>query len=845
LPLYAEIFDDQVIWNSTNAPQVIDDQDYLFKKGLKIEEGVEIFLKNGSKLMVEGDFEVLGTSDQPVIFKGVSEDLDNFSISVDQASRTYITNAVFERGGYFDCLVFDSKINIFQKVLAESCLPKAVLNIINSDELFINNSIFRKNYRSINIQEVGSGSLINNSFLYNEGEFEPMAVYSESETVINLKSNCWMRPSGPTYEGYPNGKGEKIEGNFSIEFPQECGSEFKPVILIPGIGGSWNWEVMLENQIAPDRWEYAPATHFYDAWEDALESLGYQKNRDYFVNFYDWRKENSQSVEDFLKSTLEKVKAISFDEKYDIIAHSMGGLVTLDYLTSEGYQDDIEKVVLQGTPLGGASKAYPVWEGGEIPEDWSVMERYLNFLSWKDENTELDNYDLIHKYIPSVKELLPLYDYIQDNESGEITANWEMKEVNTYANDLLNKIFANENNFNFNDDLLMIQGTGHDTSHIIKVDDYSGVNSDKLWLDGYPNPYPLENDSNEGDGTVLNISSGVPIFKNITLDGVSHSDLPSQSIQETGEFLGLSFEDKAYPLNIKDKLLMIFACPIDIKVSDSDGNYIDKNQPTIEGAYYYSDGNDDGYRIIEIQNPEDENYSIEITGNSEGDYNSAIYNYSNENLYYNEFSGQIQQDEKISYSVALNNQDIIIEEMAREDDGIEDNQSDGDGQENENEDDFGESEDETDDDSSSAESTENEDDSGESEDENNNEDDSEDEEADDEEDEEDEDSSSAEATENKEDEKNNNGKALGHIKQQDKKQEIAENKETKKQQIENKRESKKQGQAGKSGQAKVAGESVQKNNPWVIAGMVLVGIIGLFLTWTIGRKDSFIKKYFK
>jgi pimeloyl-ACP methyl ester carboxylesterase len=797
-----EIFEEGVIWTSANAPKVIDDQDYLFKKGLKVEEGVEIFLKNGSRLIIEGDLEVSGTSDQPVIFKGASEDLDNFSISVDQASRTYIANAVFEQGGYLDCLASNSKTNIFQKVLAESCLPKAVLNIQSSDELFINNSIFRKNYRSINIQEVGSGSLINNSFLYNEGEFEPMAIYSESETIINLKSNCWMRPSGPTYEGYPNGKGEKIEGKFKVEFPQECGSEFKPVILIPGIGGSWNWEVMLENQIAPDHWGYAPATHFYDAWEDALESLGYQKNRDYFVNYYDWRKENSQSMEDFLKPTLEKIKEVSFDEKYDIIAHSMGGLVTLDYLTSEEYQDDIERVVLQGTPLGGASKAYPVWEGGKIPDDWGVLDFYLWYLNRKDENTELDNYDLIHKYIPSVKELLPLYPYIQDNESGEIANNPEMKEVNNYANDLLNKIFNNENNFNFNDNLVMIQGTGHPTSHIITVDDYLGEKSDKLWLDGYPNPYPLEKDDLEGDGTVLNISSGIPIFNNITLDGVSHSDLPSQSIQETGEFLGLNFEDKNYPLNIKDKLLMIFACPIDIKVSDSNGNYIDKNQSAIEGAYYYSDGNDDGYRIIEIQNPEDENYSIEITGNAEGDYNSAIYNYSNENLYYNEFNGQIQQDEEINYSVALNDQDIIVEETVSEDDEDSD--------ENEGEDDSEESEDDQ-------------------------EDDDEDEEEDDD-----------------EDDKNNNGRAPGHIKQQDKKQEIAENKEQKKQKIEDKKlaqkEAKKNGSLpsqGQVGKTKVAGESVQKKNPWIIAGIILIGVIGIFLTWTIGKKDNFIKKYFK
>ena len=128
-------------------------------------------------------------------------------------------------------------------------------------------------------------------------------------------------------------------------------------------------------------------------------------------------------MEEFLKPKLQEIKNKSFDEKFNIIAHSMGGFVALDYLYDQSYQNDIDKVVLEGTPLLGSGKVYPAWEGGLIPEDWSALRIYLRFLQTK--NISKDFFDLIHEYFPSTKQLMPIYNYVV--KSGNEINFWKCK----------------------------------------------------------------------------------------------------------------------------------------------------------------------------------------------------------------------------------------------------------------------------------------------------------------------------------------------------------------------------------------------------------------------------------
>ena len=226
----------------------------------------------------------------------------------------------------------------------------------------------------------------------------------------------------------------------------------------------------------------------------------------------------------------------------------------------------------------GASKAYLIWEEGIVPNNWNVINIYLKILSKKNENDGLDYYDLIHKYIPLVKQLLPLYNYIQKNDDEKVVNSCDMEEQNDYLMGLMGGIGMNKNNFDFEENLLIIQDSSKDTSKIIKVDEYSGDNSDKLWRDGYSNPYLLEKEVSLSDGTVLNeSSSSVAMFDTITIDDIIHIDLPAKAVEKTHQFLGIDVPVEEQVLAIKNKLIFAFACPIDVEIENSEGNFINKD----------------------------------------------------------------------------------------------------------------------------------------------------------------------------------------------------------------------------------------------------------------------------
>lgn len=369
-------------------------------------------------------------------------------------------------------------------------------------------------------------------------------------------------------------------------------------------------------------------------------------------------------MEQFLKPIIEKIKGISFEEKYDIVAHSMGGYVALDYLYDDSYQGEIDKVILEGTPIFGSSKAYPVWEGGVIPEDWSTLDRFFalyKVFHFLDEDKNKDNYDLIHEYFPSVSQLLPLYDYIENNETGEIVPSYQMQEQNAFLPALFDKMMNNQEQFSFNN-IALIEGTGVDTSKIVKVDDYDGENSDKLWKDGRPNPYPLEKDIADGDGTVPNSSiMGMAPFQVLQIEGAQHGDLPTLALNEMSDLLGIGRPEKEYQLASKDQMVMAFACPVDVKIIAPDGSFITKDENTIDGAEYFSDGKADGYKMISILDPQEGEYKTELEGNGDGHYDALVYKTNGEQSSSEEFSGDIQEREVINYQISLAENEVAVE----------------------------------------------------------------------------------------------------------------------------------------------------------------------------------------
>jgi pimeloyl-ACP methyl ester carboxylesterase len=93
-----------------------------------------------------------------------------------------------------------------------------------------------------------------------------------------------------------------------------------------------------------------------------LSRLGYREEHDLFVFDYDWRRSVFHNAERLAAFVREKVPDPS--QRVDILAHSMGGLVSRVYATELGGERRIGKLISAGTPFLGSVKVFQTLENG-------------------------------------------------------------------------------------------------------------------------------------------------------------------------------------------------------------------------------------------------------------------------------------------------------------------------------------------------------------------------------------------------------------------------------------------------------------------------------------------------
>lgn len=274
-----------------------------------------------------------------------------------------------------------------------------------------------------------------------------------------------------------------------------------PVLLVPGIGASWDYEAILKGA-SGGNWELPKFVGVYDNLINSFESAGYKKGEDLFIYAYDWRKSLIDQEKDLNKyiDSLVGLGSIDADSKIKIVGHSMGGLLGARYAENLG-RDRVEKLVIAGSPFLGATDAYGAWEGGNV-WGWPWYQRAaLEMLLHFNKNLGESKVDTLRRMIPSIKELLPTTNYIQNLAGSE--KNWsEMKQVNPTLPMINNNVTAiDELSF-------VLGGYGYETKNMITTKDRDW--HDALlgrWEDGKPasqNPFSF---SKEGDGTVLKDSA--------------------------------------------------------------------------------------------------------------------------------------------------------------------------------------------------------------------------------------------------------------------------------------------------------------------------------------------------
>jgi len=341
-------------------------------------------------------------------------------------------------------------------------------------------------------------------------------------------------------------------------------SPFSPIILIPGLGASWNMNNMFScNLSSSDDWKLAPYVTLYNRLIKTLTDNAQLKlNTDVYVYPYDWRQPLDKQGEK-LKNFINNIAAGKpGGTKFRLIGHSLGGLVARSYIVNNPDSHKVEKLMTVGSPHEGTVLAYPLWEKGEVWTNDRIMKlavnqlvKYCRFML-SDKLPFKTEREVLQAIAPSIKSLLPLFDYLKYKGQTNPIPTSGLQNQNDW---LAGHKFQFSNYFP-SDSLTTLSGNGIQTLRYLTIVNPSAV--DKAlgdWTDG--KPVGKEN-IKEGDGTVLGLSSKVNAVNNITIDG-NHGEIVSsdKAIREILDFLGLSqvqpAEKLAVPEETSDKTLTI------------------------------------------------------------------------------------------------------------------------------------------------------------------------------------------------------------------------------------------------------------------------------------------------
>jgi pimeloyl-ACP methyl ester carboxylesterase len=504
--------------------------------------------------------------------------------------------------------------------------------------------------------KINNNSIFNNRYGING--VNPFGPYC---TNVDATYNWWGNTSGPQVKPYagntlgnPGGTGDLLYGScikFDPWFRRSPEVKRDPIILIPGIGASINPDVMI-GSIFNDNWTMFDRT--YDGLIKTIRSAGYVEGKDFFIAYYDWRKPNSQSAENFLRPVIKKALALNPVGQVNIVAHSMGGLVARSYVQNS-LDNDVNNLILVATPSRGSSDSYAVWEGGYVPKNWesrTAMNAYISYMKLK--NLTFNTYDVVHQFIPSLKDLLPTYSYLYPSGSSQDLKNYlGMNE----KNDFLINLNAKAAELNDQTRFSIILGSNQPTVNKIPVveSDISG-----LWQDGKPFPINPEKTDENGDGRVLLTSGDIQSeFKDVL--SFDHSDVVSEAEPIIMARLNETPGEVYHSPVIEKEIVFWSEGPGEMKITDPNGKTVTKDSSGVVDSKFSSQSNSDGFKIASIPNPKKGNYVVTIAAPKSGNFYAGTEfadNNDNEKDSSSVVSGVIEKDEPAELIVKIDPENI-------------------------------------------------------------------------------------------------------------------------------------------------------------------------------------------
>lgn len=334
-----------------------------------------------------------------------------------------------------------------------------------------------------------------------------------------------------------------------------------PILLVPGILGSTmaNNDIWLPS-VRPDwnseewpdwgRWNDGGLVDLLGrpGWRklvDELKQHGYKVGCNLFPVPYDWRVDLIAASRLYLKKWIDKARNLTNATKVNIIAHSMGGLVTRAYIQSAAYAGDIDKFAMVGTPNRGAPILYYMWEGGD-PLKADLVSASLspgidllyvyNLVSSNQYNTFFHGglltrrklLEFYHNHMPGLADLLPAYDVmvpeIGENRALACETNSLLLELNDPGSpkgQYRGRMVGPDDPAPDKVKTKVFYGTSSQTLSRFLAGAQADPCSSRLF---YPDGHPLALKTKDGDGTVPAFSAISDFVDPVSADGV-HAEL--------------------------------------------------------------------------------------------------------------------------------------------------------------------------------------------------------------------------------------------------------------------------------------------------------------------------------
>lgn len=284
--------------------------------------------------------------------------------------------------------------------------------------------------------------------------------------------------------------------------------ETSKIIFVPGVGGSWNTDAMLNCKIENYEGEWSLSPFAKSVYQPLIDALG-ENGLEVIPYYYDWRKQitsHTSGIDEFVTSNTLN------DEKVHFLGHSMGGLLSRAYLEHKGEENRIDKLMTIASPHQGTVYAYATWAGGEIWND-NLIQRILMTIA---KRRCID----IKASAPSTQNILPTFDYIHPPHSNDFLSVSNMINQNNWLPTGFSDPYYGVN-------MGTLSGVDRPTLSELQTSRPSALDqASGKWADGRPVNKIY---SNDGDGAVLKSSAQLVGASNFEIPG-SHESIVSGSL---------------------------------------------------------------------------------------------------------------------------------------------------------------------------------------------------------------------------------------------------------------------------------------------------------------------------